>query len=262
MDFTSKLSLYDFLAIFICGFVWLLVLCPWCVSDLCPPKGGFILSVAYPLLFCVLCYLVGRVWDTLHSLFWEFIQYLCESKSSCKKKFKYIWKFILDNVCTLFFSLFRNSKKLIYMTEQFPNLSKTIKHTEECMMRRYYFSYYYLQSKNQLGNIPILEAQEAFLKNMILPLLIAGILLLCKCDWNLLWWVLPCKLNICCAGWFFIILAVLSIFAHARVQKKVYKLVWEGTHYLGRLGCIGDSIPDPCCCKCPHKSLCDQQCPK
>ena len=262
MDFTSKLSLYDFLAIFVCGFVWMLVLCPWCVSDLFPPKGDFILSVAYPLLFCVLCYLVGRVMDVLLASFLGWIQSLCESKSSDKKKSKSCCENFCEWVCDLFHSLFRNDKKLIEKAEHTLYWDNVIKHTDECMMRRYYFSYYYLQSKNQLGNIPILEAQEAFLKNMILPLLIAGILLLCKCDWNLLWWVLPCKLNICCAGWFFIILAVLSIFAHARVQMKVYKLVWGGTHYLSILGCMGDSTPDPCCCKCPHKSLCDQQCPK
>lgn len=261
MNFTSKLSLYDFLAIFICGFVWMLVLCPWCVYNYCLNDDSS-LSFAYLLLFCVLCYLVGRVWDSLHSSFGECIQYLCENKNSCKEKLKYIWKIIRDNFCTLLYSLFRNSRKLIAKAELSPELSKTIKHTDECVMRRYYFSYYYLQSKNQLGNIPILEAQEAFLRNMILPLLIAGVLLLCKCDWNLLWWVLPCKLNICCAGWFFIILAVLSIFAHARVQMKVYKLVWGGTHYLSRLGNIGDSTPDLCCCDCSQMNACNSSCSK
>jgi len=241
MDFSSKLSIYDLLTMFISGSIILVVLFnPPVLAKCCHETSYF--SFLIPLLFSTIAYFVGMIWH-------KFLEYILGRE--CIKNF-------LERMKDIFRSFNRNSETLLMRAEldfhKNNNLEENFFQKGGCIKRRYYFAYYYLQEKQSLGNIPILEAQEAFLRDIILPF-VAFIIssffpngtpadILQKA--NLIPSCIVLKLVIITATF----IALLLI--HASIQKKIYSLVWEGSYFISRLEDLrknGTIMADPCCCR-------------
>lgn len=105
------------------------------------------------------------------------------------------------------------------------------KSDDECK-KDYYAAYYRLMKNNGLGNVPVLEAQGALLRNLILILGVYNFVACC-CGY----WIYG-KID-CCVWQYFggvvITLAVLVILFGVwyGTQMKIHMLIWEGDYYTG-----------------------------
>lgn len=96
----------------------------------------------------------------------------------------------------------------------------------------YYAAYYKLMKHSVLGSMPTLEAQFAFLRNMILVIVAYAIALsdcgmfsdLFRKD------IITCRLQI-----LLILFIPICLFIAYLIQKKIHYLVWEGAYYIDSL---------------------------
>ena len=253
MNLSTKLTLYDFLSIFLSGSIWLLlILCIPChffcyVYRCCCHQPIF--SFFSPLILSLTAYLLGLTWH-------KTIEWLCCTTRI--KRFLNTFKNILE-------ALKRNSPKLIEEAEsrimEQSDKKNVLEYSDNCLMRRYYFAYYYIQEKGALGSIPVLEAQEAFLRDIAFPL---PLLLYFRSNWILE------KLIECSPLGFFILRLSISIFVlivlliiHSSIQKKIHESVWDTAYYLHRLDQIHATDPNiihPCSCdKDPKSDHCNNR---
>lgn len=191
MNNFSKLSLYDFIAMLIPGFVILYYF------------GFFETNIENPIcdiLLGILSYLTGLCYHKLLECFVK-IAHLRRNKCMQERAWKQFYKGIgIEKACP--------------------------KNIDE----EFVLSYYRIARAGSLMNIPILEAQETFLRNMI-PLIFIEIIrmgcgihsdkICCSCS--------------CCLCVFLGVILLLSIFAWLSITKKIYFLAWEGNHYLKEL---------------------------
>lgn len=183
----SKLTLYDFLCIFIFG--WL-ILFPFigCIGD--EPK----MQVA----IFIFSYIVGL------------LSHKCIECGS--KKIKTLEKWLSD----------LESKA---RDEAFTKFKKKTKETITDRKFTYVEAYYYLIKNNSLNVIPVLEAQVAFLRNLLLILPYYFFIVLYK------------RLEIfdfcyCTVLLFIIIIFAIAFLIWQLIQRKVFYLVWEGCFYI------------------------------
>lgn len=179
----SKLSLYDFLAILIPGFVIL-----WFFDF-------FKLNIACPIidiLIAILSYLTGLCYHKLMELVVT-ITNVRRSKNLQEKA----WKKFYNG---------------IGVEKDFPN------NIDVAFVQ----SYYKIAKEGCLMNIPVLEAQETFLRNMI-PLVFFSIIRLGCCN--------NCRALCVFLG----VLLLWSIVGWLSIMKKIYELVWEGSYYLSQI---------------------------
>lgn len=208
MDFTSKLSLYDTLTMLVTGFLILFLVLPF---DDCP----FLFDEWYIIaLFVVACYLVGMFY---HKLLEWLLKHICRCKF-CLRPFLRYSSFRPNNM-----ALIRKAFASIYGQNY---CHKAIQNKD------YIAAYYQLMQKGCLGNIPVLEAQEAFLRD--LPLIILSYLvmyLLGNANMVNLFGDLSVLI--------FILTGIIVLFGvlwlHHYTQKKIYYLVWEGNKYLNEI---------------------------
>lgn len=174
----SKMTLYDFLCMLVCGYLILCIL-----------TGTCNLLYENNLLFYALSYLIGMVYH------------------------KAVYPLLGNLECMVMRS--RNK------------VAKDVKDLRlKGNMKNYYKCYYCLMQKNCLGNIPVLEAQAAFCKDVffLLLIIVAGILSGCL-HFTLIGdvCVLPVLLTVICIAlpfvWYF-------------TQMKIHYTVWEGAYYL------------------------------
>jgi hypothetical protein len=86
-------------------------------------------------------------------------------------------------------------------------------------LHEYYKAYYALMKENMLNNIPILEAQVAFIRNM-LPLMVMYIIItLYRCGNNL------CSINLCFVTIILLTIGIILVIKHTEVQNEIYYLV-------------------------------------
>lgn len=177
-------------------------------------------TVTSVFLLSVLSYVVGLLFHKL----WE---YLIRVMIACCKHGKKLG-LIGKEISGIFLSFERNNLTLIKNAKTDASLQPmplTSENDEEVLKCDYYKAYYGLLRNNMLGNIPILEAQEAFLRNL-LPVFIA-LTVRCHC-------LLKSILYIggCCYIVMSVSLTILLLLAHYSIQKKIYYLVWEGYIYV------------------------------
>jgi hypothetical protein len=90
----------------------------------------------------------------------------------------------------------------------------------------YYKAYYFVMKNGCLGNIPILETQVAFIRNL-LPVIALYIIALCGC----------CKLrdllsiDAGCLAVLLFVAGVLLASLMFNFQDRIYYLIWEGNQY-------------------------------
>ncbi len=194
MSISSKISSYDFLTMMVSGFLIIYPFCPWLVH-----AGGIDIFAT-----TILCYVIGLIYNKL-----------METCFACYRN-KRSW--IQKAYCKQQKTLGQDIEKL------------GIKNT----FSDYYRMYYVLMKQNCLGNIPILETQVAFMRNLVPILLFYFMLIICLC---------PCiettieRLCLCKeALWVFIpMFTVLVIFIWYKKQIQIHELVWEGGYYLTKL---------------------------
>lgn len=232
MDLSSKLSFYDFLAMFLTGVIISVAVFPYDLffgssSSFCCKMAS---QVNWgPVFFFILCYLVGLIWHKLLEsiLGISSLERFGKFLSNCFRSFK-------RNNPNLISSEYENVYKRTNCAENNSN--------EDSRLNDYYMAYYKLMFSKNLGNIPILEAQEAFVRDIILPLIIIGISYYTKCISN----VFNHFFNGNCF-WFGampIIMAIILFFVHYPLQKKIYHLVWEGEKYFDRIDAGTTKISD------------------
>ena len=187
MNNFSKLSLYDFLAMLIPGFIIL-----W----FCNFLGIDIYDGVNEIIIAILSYVTGLCYHKLIEVIVT-IAHLRRSKCMQEKA----WK-------------------------QFYNKVGIERDHPENIDREFVLSYYRIAKAGCLMNIPILEAQETFLRNSILLLLFSIPYVVCHYQNHY---------DLCCICTFLILLLVGGIFAWFCIAKKIYYLVWEGDYYLKEL---------------------------
>jgi hypothetical protein len=192
----AKSSIYDFFAMVIPGFLWLLLIsfcCKWNFMfadyDADGIIGGTMLFIA--------CYTIGLVYHKLVELMTN--------------------KWFRNNRCCI-----RKSWKKFCKEYEKDNDNKK---NSQWTKGDYFKAYYKLMKEGRLGNIPVLEAQVAFLRNLVLITAAYTIKMYCCACCCLS--ISPCSFTVA-----LIILLVLMVVALISIQNKIYYLVWEGYAYL------------------------------
>lgn len=202
MDLTSKLSMYDFFAILLPGFLILLLLaCLFCWN--CNATSGISVDVYFLTVVVTLSYLVGIVYH-------KFIEYIYG---------KFGWRNKENCIKMQLARLDADWDNQLLQLEGETNLKE-----------KYYEAYYFLMEKNCLNSILVLEAQFVLLRNMI-PLLIIYAAMICSCK-TLSCYVSSFACYPCTIIVFLFLLAALLIYIVCCIQKKIYYLVWEGYYFM------------------------------
>ena len=237
MDFTSRLSLYDILTQLISGFLILALFIPM------PTNGGETVTGSYNWIFLlILSYLIGIIYH--RSLEWirswrliKWIRSLCDKKkkdSNTKDEICIFWFWI----CTIFT---RNYKYAIHEAsseDEKVGYKLNIEKCNDVDIKKYYDKYYSAMNKPAYSTISILEAQEAFLRNMTWVLVMYLIFYHSEnkfFEGNLfakIFFINPITDCNCLILITNIVIFVLPIlFARYHTQMKVYKAVWEAGKY-------------------------------
>ena len=186
MNIPSQFTLYDMLCMLVPGFVIMWFFNFFGLHFDKPLECFFIVTLSYP---------IGMVYHRI-------IEYVFNYTKKCWE-LKIIQKAWIEE----------NNK----LDERNTRLSKEIRKNDYCQ------AYYKVARNGCLLNIPILEAQEAFLRNAIL-LIILSIFKVCCCycdtDWH-------CKVIM-----LLVILSIATVFAWYFTQRKIMCLVWEADLYL------------------------------
>jgi hypothetical protein len=196
MILSSKFTLYDLLAMFVQGFllVMLFRICGCYQFEFFANEVNSIYSI-------IVCYVIGMIYHkAIESLITEIG--------------------------------FRNNEKCIKKSaEKFYNDYKKDGGNGDNFQfdkHSYYIAYYNLMKNGMLYNIPTLEAQVAFICR-ILPITLFYIIVLCCCE-N----ILP-GINNCTLAIFLLIIDIFLALLLIKIQNKIYYLVWEGNEYLNKI---------------------------
>lgn len=238
MDFTSRLSLYDILTQLISGFLILALFIPM------PESSQENVTESYQWIFLLIfSYLIGIIYH--RSLEWirswrliKWIRSLFDKKkkdSNTKDEICIFWFWI----CTIFT---RNYKYAIHEAsseEEKVGYKLNIEKCNDVDIKKYYDKYYSAMNKPAYSTISILEAQEAFLRNLTW-IVVAYFLCyyfslfdeqkLFECIFIL---EPPSMLSsnclILCVS--LLLFLILILFARYHTQIKVYEAVWDaGKH--------------------------------
>jgi hypothetical protein len=213
----TKTSLYDFFAMVIPGFLWLLLISFWCNWHFTFAGYSTDSIIGGTLLF-IACYTIGLVYHKLV----ERITNKCFRNNECSIKDK--WK----------------KFKADYEED-----GGTSELNTNGSRHDYFTGYYALMKENMLYNIPVLEAQVAFLRNMVLITLvyiITYIYSMCCCGCS---FCCHLPINPCCLVVALLILLFFMVKAFISIQNKIYYLVWEGYEYLFEVKANSSSHPTP-----------------
>jgi membrane protein YdbS with pleckstrin-like domain len=194
---SSKMTLYDMLAMVIPGFL-LLMLFPFCCGCIILSKG--INDIYTGVLLVLASYIIGLIYH-------KTIEYLY-NKIGLRNNEKHIQK----------------QSKRFY--ENLKNDAGNLPDEMPIPTRNdYYTAYYTLMKENMLNSIPILEVQVVFIRNL-LPLIVLYIIAICCCGFPY-FNINPCGLAIS-----LVVIAVILLLILIEIQNKIYYLVWEGNEYL------------------------------
>lgn len=216
MDLTSKLSLYDFLAILLSGFLILALFLPNIGLEVCNDN----VSV---LFIAGASYLLGLIYVRIL----EFVLGKC-----CKKKECCMLKFIKTAFCRNYEDGIVHYKNSVFNVKE--NNVECVENEEESEnIREYYTAYYSIMDKPCYSNIAILESQYAFLRNILLLVIAHAILFIWE-DYSVVYLIvsnLLIDVNYPCVWIIFALIILGIVFAMYKTQTKIYYLVWHGYKY-------------------------------
>ena len=221
---SSKLSVFDFFTQFVSG--TLLLSWGYCVFLRISP---FSLCPLQSLFFVVFSYLIGLI-------YFKIVDYIsnirhrkicCSGIDSKKGKFQCIdipkkccsdKKSICHSLCT---TLFCKNCPIDTYSSKISNKPK-----KGCRYSDYYTAYYRVAKAGFLDPVPVLEQQVAFIKSMLLIILLYGA-------------YLPEQFTVSCKGGFCpyrlalaFALFVLCMCVENCTQNKIYSHIWEADEYL------------------------------
>ena len=210
-SYSSKLSLYDFIAMFMPGNI-----IAYCI--MCFLSGEYGLVPAYNVFFWILFFIVSYIFGMANHVVtsWLFSKVI---------KFRNCPKMIKDSI--------QWAKENGYDTNEY--LETTTKD-------RYYRAYYYAKKNAYENDIEIMESQVAFLQALFLPVIIVFLLSLFPCidllhPLNLQTCSCHCRCMYLLTIWTSSAIAIILIIWLMIVrQRKIYKRVWEDYHYLRKIG--------------------------
>ena len=227
MDLTSKLSLYDVLTQLISGFLILALFIPIpesTIKCMCMEDS----TETYHWIFVIIfSYLIGIIYHRLLEWIrsWRLIKWI---RSLCDKKKKDEICIFCFWICTIFT---RNYKYAIHEAsseEEKLEYKLNIKKCNDVDIKKYYDKYYSAMNKPAYSTISILEAQEAFLRNL------TWIVLFYLCaslkDNNII--AKEIISGISC--WWILMIFFLILFARYQTQMKVYKAVLDADKYINK----------------------------
>ena len=235
MNSINGLNFYDALTKFIIGFLitfWWLPEIINCGSAYC--SCGVSLNAVQTFLYGILCFIAGFVWEAVYNLCGyvckKIVQHFkksnekeCNPKNTIKLYLHDLFIFLLYNT--------RNNEEWIERAKQ-----KVEKEKED--RKNEYYKAYYENVNDPISSVKILEAHEAFLRNVIFLLpLISPIALLARCicgkkviNINFL----PEHLNCCEVIMIFFVCIFIDVFLFGiwrKIQFKIHELVWEADYY-------------------------------
>jgi len=224
MDVSSKMTLYDMLAMVIPGFLLLLMLQLTFCGNFCIAIPGCENSLITGTLIFIASYVVGMIYNKISFTNIKWIL-------NCLSKKCYLVDKIAEYVKLTY--NFRNNKDRISkeghkFEEKYKN-DKEDKENDPYNLHNYYKAYYVLMEKNCLNSIPVLEAHVAFLRNMIPVVILYIFPLLIRFEY-----IFGKSSHLCnfIAGLIVIAIAIVIYRIMIKTQEKVYYLVWEGIKYL------------------------------
>lgn len=154
-------------------------------------NGAFVLNGTIP--FFIFCYIIGLVYHRI-----------VEGMLSCLRNMPCLIRKAKEQV---------DNEVNVKLPEPTPD--------------EYYKAYYYLMEKNFLGNIPVLESQVAFCKDIFFILLVMTVAGAYRCfDYSGL-----CE-NTCNFVMILLISTLALLYIWYKSQMKIHYLVWLGYHYL------------------------------
>lgn len=195
MNVPSQITLYDLLCMLVPGFVIL-----WFVNFFGIAIDNA--TVVQSLLLAVLCYPIGMVYHKL-----------MESMASGLK--------LTKNTCMIKRAIRFNKNKLPQGIQDKYNVL-----FDDEIVYNYDKAYYTIAQNNCLMNIPVLEAQTAFLRNAFL--LIVGSIIKLNCS------TVNCGCVQCVTAVLFMLL-IGDVVCWFLIQFKIYILVFEGYIHLSEL---------------------------
>jgi hypothetical protein len=211
MNISSKITLYEFLSMMIPGFLLLLLI----YSSCCLEHGKCYVvyehagNAFFIFALSIVSYLIGMVYHKIV----EFLFSIAGFRND------------LSNIQRM-----GEKVKCDYEKDGGRNHCIT-----EYSRYNYYKAYYYLIEKKALYNIPALEAQVAFIRN-ILPIIPMYIIALCCYDGWISGFVESVQRNTSGLAIGLFVIEISLIVVMHQVQQKIYYLVWEGYTYLKDLG--------------------------
>ena len=168
------------------------------------------------ILIFIISYAIGLVYHKIvEKIVKKCTDYCCNNSAQIKKSAEKVIQEYENSRCYK-----SGLKDDVFNTATAVETSKKDRHC-------YYKAYYYLMEKQSLNNIPTLETQVAFIKNII-PIIMLYIVYFCCCDSIVLFYSLPC----CMLPILLFLLGIGLLLTCCCIQNKIYKLVWEGYIYL------------------------------
>lgn len=203
-----SLSAYDFLAVLIPGGIILssIIYSPYfknLIRTSTEKSGDSPEWLRYTLLF-ILAYLLGLIWKMFMDWIFKFLR-------NNPDHIKIYYKYFADKVES-------RAKKKGKNEEEIRRI------VNEKVKQKYYLDYYFLQRKNALGQVSVLERQFAFVRNILLLMPFLADLL------TKIFLIRDIKIII---GVFVVgfIISFILLFLLQQIQLKVYELISEGTYY-------------------------------
>ncbi|MDE5703752.1 MAG: hypothetical protein K2H70_02895 [Bacteroidales bacterium] len=237
MNPLAGLTMYDALAMLVSGFMWGLLLFPW-------PDN--IENTCSGVLFGILCYIIGLVYHKMLDVLlgpWNFLkkQWWVDLDKAVQDRLR-DWN-LCNRIKTWWVTLkaflqgnkdcLRNNPNLIAKAYAKVQAENSERLTRESSENDYYTAYYRLMKNNCLGNIPVLEAHVAFIRNIV-PILIVYLVTICFCsDSKLCQMVNNLFGEHCHCVWIlWLALIMLLICIRFWIQNKIHELVWEGSCFI------------------------------
>lgn len=181
-------------------------------------------DVLFIALYVVVCYLAGCLWQAISCVFPQDNTLDNKDEGSC--------------ICS--YIPWGKTNYLPWIKEQKHEVEKEFTSAtssdeeDKNVMYKYFKAYFKVQKSGLMGNIPILEAHEAFLRYATIPFIlycVAGLIYLynqikvCFCS--------IFSIIILIVVFIFVLLLYLSLWKY--YNRKVYRLVWEANFFLDKL---------------------------
>lgn len=239
----SKLSLYDILAMIIPGwlllsfFLTIFVIDDYPIFNICLTDHTCFIYLVYItgdiylkiFVTLILSYIIGLIWNMFMNVIFAGFR---NDYFSIKRS--WISMYIFNNNYYHNKNIINNFIEAHRVLLLIYNYLFTHKISYYNPLLRYiiidlYYSSYYHALKNKFSNdIPILEGQVVFLRNIIIIFILYIIIPFTFYNINLI--------KCCMLAFILFILAFLSFFAMISRQNKIYQRVWEDDYYLRKIG--------------------------